>query len=66
MPIIKWNQCKYKQYVIDLLKEKTTLFDSKFGGIPYWDLSKEYPVDNASQSNVKLSTSVSDNDIIFT
>lgn len=34
-----------ESYRIELLKEKTSLFDSKFGGIPYWDLSKEYPVD---------------------
>ena len=43
-----------ESYVIDLLKEKTTLFDSKLGGIPYWDLSKEYPVDNNGNKLILL------------
>lgn len=43
-----------ESYVIDLLKEKTTLFDSKLGGIPYWDLSKEYPVDKNGEKLILL------------
>lgn len=26
-------------------ENKTSIFDSKFGGVPYWDLSKELPTD---------------------
>ena len=36
-----------KSYKIE--KEKSdnlTIFDSKFGGLPYWDFSKEFPVDS--------------------
>lgn len=30
------------------------LFDSKFGGIPYWDLQKEYPLDSQGQKMMLL------------
>lgn len=43
-----------ESYSIELLKEKTTLFDSKFGGLPYWDLSKEYPVDKNGNKLILL------------
>lgn len=51
--------------LISLLKEKTTkngyklvideeqipsIFDSKLGGIPYWDLTKEFPKDSTNQN----------------
>ncbi|MDE7364329.1 MAG: DUF1963 domain-containing protein [Ruminococcus sp.] len=28
------------------VEKNPTIFDSKFGGVPYWDLSKPYPVDS--------------------
>lgn len=34
-------------YKLEILEnEKPDIFMSKFGGLPYWDLSKEYPVDS--------------------
>mgnify|MGYP003501103342 FL=1 len=51
--------------LISLLKEKTakngyklvideeqtpSIFDSKLGGIPYWDLTKEFPKDSSNQN----------------
>ena len=51
--------------LISLLKEKTakngyklvideeqtpSIFDSKLGGIPYWDLTKEFPKDSTNQN----------------
>lgn len=41
-------------YSIELIKEKTSIFDSKFGGIPYWDLSKDYPVDKNGDKLILL------------
>lgn len=43
-----------ESYSIELLQEKTTIFDSKFGGLPYWDLSKEYPVDKNGNKLILL------------
>ena len=43
-----------ESYSIELKKEKTSLFDSKFGGVPYWDLSKEYPVDKNGEKLILL------------
>ena len=55
--------------IIEEIEEKTTrneyhiainyereagLFDDKFGGLPYWDLSKEYPRDENGDSLVLL------------
>lgn len=34
----------YKLQILE--NEKPDIFMSKFGGLPYWDLSKEYPVDS--------------------
>ena len=41
-------------YSIELLKEKSSIFDSKFGGVPYWDLSKDYPVDKNGDKLILL------------
>ena len=43
-----------ESYSIELLNEKPTLFDSKFGGVPYWDLSKDYPVDKNGEKLILL------------
>lgn len=32
-------------YKISLVEEPTDIYSSKVGGLPYWDLSKEYPID---------------------
>lgn len=37
---------KQSAYSLVIQKDKKPeLFDSKFGGVPYWDLSKDYPTD---------------------
>lgn len=44
------NETCIKSYKIE--KEKSdnlTIFDSKFGGIPYWDFSKEFPTDSKGE-----------------
>lgn len=44
------NETCIKLYKIE--KEKAddiTIFDSKFGGIPYWDFSKEFPTDSKGE-----------------
>lgn len=34
-------------YSLTLIKDSTPdIFDSKFGGVPYWDLTKDYPLDS--------------------
>lgn len=34
-------------YQLKIIKDsEPDIFDSKFGGVPYWDLSKEYPIDS--------------------
>lgn len=41
------NETCIKSYKINKEKvDNLTIFDSKFGGIPYWDFSKEYPIDS--------------------
>lgn len=38
---------KQQAYSLVIQKDrKPDIFDSKFGGVPYWDLRKEYPTDN--------------------
>ena len=38
---------KQEVYCLLINKDKTPdIFDSKFGGLPYWDLTKDYPTDN--------------------
>lgn len=41
------NRTKQPCYKITVDKTTTPdIFDSKFGGLPYWDLTKEYPTDS--------------------
>ena len=35
-------------------ERKPTLFDSKFGGLPYWDFSKPYPTDSEGEKMLLL------------
>lgn len=47
--IVKNKTC-IRSYKIE--KEQTndlTIYDSKFGGIPYWDFSKEFPIDSKGE-----------------
>jgi len=37
---------KKNYYEIKIEKEKPTIFDSKFGGLPYWTKDKEYPTNS--------------------
>ena len=42
-------------YKIELIKdEKPTIFDSKFGGVPYWDMTKDYPFDEKNKKMMLL------------
>ena len=44
------NETCIKSYKIEKEKaENLSIFDSKFGGIPYWDFSKDFPVDSKGQ-----------------
>jgi len=44
------NEACIKSYKIKKEKvDNLTIFDSKFGGIPYWDFSKEFPVDSKGE-----------------
>lgn len=46
---VKSEAC-IKSYKIKKEKvDNLTIFDSKFGGIPYWDFSKEFPVDSKGE-----------------
>lgn len=39
-----------KQYAIEIEENKVpSIFDSKFGGYPYWDFAKEYPVNESGE-----------------
>ena len=59
--------------IADIIKEKTktvsysisceqgddiSIFESKFGGLPYWDLNMEYPLDNKGKKIVLLTAPV--------
>lgn len=49
------NKTKRKAYRLTINPEKKPgIFDSKFGGVPYWDESKEYPVDAAGDKMLLL------------
>ncbi len=42
-------------YALTIHPERTpTIFDSKFGGLPYWDLSKPYPTDPEGEKMILL------------
>ena len=44
-----------KAYSLVIDKERQPdLFDSKFGGLPYWDLEKEYPLDSEEKKLMLL------------
>ena len=44
------NEACIKSYKIKKEKvDNLTIFDSKFGRIPYWDFSKEFPVDSKGE-----------------
>ena len=46
---IKKETC-VKSYKIEKEKaDNLTIYDSKFGGIPYWDFSKEFPTDSKGE-----------------
>jgi len=49
------EQTKRNAYRIAIVPDKKPkLYDSKFGGVPYWDLSKEYPVDAEGEKMLLL------------
>lgn len=49
------KQTKREAFSITVISDKTPgLCDSKFGGVPYWDAAKEYPVDHAGNKLVLL------------
>lgn len=44
----KETNIKYYKIVKEA-SDDISIFDSKFGGYPYWDFSKEYPLDNKNE-----------------
>lgn len=46
---------KQTAYSLKINKDKQPgIFDSKFGGAPYWDMNKDYPTDNAGKKLMLL------------
>ena len=44
------NETCIKSYKIKKEKmDNLSIYDSKFGGIPYWDFSKEFPTDSKGE-----------------
>ncbi|MEE1304106.1 MAG: DUF1963 domain-containing protein [Agathobacter sp.] len=44
-----------KAYKLSIEKDsKPDIFDSKFGGVPYWDMGKEYPLDSKGKKMMLL------------
>lgn len=44
-----------KAYRLNIIKNsKPDIFDSKFGGVPYWDMKKEYPIDSEGKRMMLL------------
>lgn len=44
-----------KAYRLNIIKNsKPDIFDSKFGGVPYWDMKKDYPVDSEGKRMMLL------------
>ena len=44
-----------KAYKLNIEKDsKPDIFDSKFGGVPYWDITKEYPLDSKGKKMMLL------------
>lgn len=41
-------------YEIQVNGNSVELFDSKFGGVPYWDLSRNYPVNSSGEKLILL------------
>lgn len=49
------QRTKKNAYSLVIDKERQPdLFDSKFGGLPYWDMEKEYPVDSEGKKLMLL------------
>lgn len=42
----------YKLTIVE--DSKPNIFDSKFGGVPYWDLTKDYPIDSEGKKMMLL------------
>ncbi len=51
---IKKRTQKYAYELIINPKRTPTIFDSKFGGLPYWDMSKTYPTSNNGEKMILL------------
>ena len=45
---------KQDSYKIHIYNSKVNLFDSKLGGIPYWNVSKDYPVNSRGEKLILL------------
>lgn len=44
--VVKKKTCIKSYKIIKEKSDNLTIFDSKFGGMPYWDFSKEFPTDS--------------------
>lgn len=50
------EQTAMPAYKIEIRKDGylPSIFESKFGGVPYWDVKKEYPVDSSGENMMLL------------
>ena len=49
------RRTKKQAYALAIDRDREPgLFDSKFGGLPYWDMEKEYPVDSTGNKMMLL------------
>lgn len=60
------EKTKQIAYSLKIDKKKAPdIFDSKFGGVPYWDLNKDYPTDNESNKLILLAQLNFDNEDVI-
>ncbi len=49
------RRTKKQAYALAIDRDREPgLFDSKFGGLPYWDMEKEYPMDSTGNKMMLL------------
>ena len=48
------KRTEMEYYKVSLVEKETDIYSSKLGGLPYWDLSKEYPKDSKGNKLILL------------
>lgn len=48
------KKTEMEYYKVSLIEEETDIYSSKLAGLPYWDLSKEYPKDSKGNKLILL------------